>query len=110
MARLRFICSFNLTDFSDRLLEVRGRRIIHDLMSLFWEGIAAYEVDRAVDGRTYSGKLYLLISSNHRKLFEERLNRKQEHSAYCRLQLLVDFISGMTDAYASRLHSELMNG
>jgi dGTPase len=51
-------------------LEVRGREVIHDLMDLFWEGVAAYLKDRKSQTRSYGGKLYLLISENYRHAFQ----------------------------------------
>jgi len=91
-------------------LEVRGRKVIHDLMDFFWEGVAAYLKDRKNQTRTYGGKLYLLISENYRHVFEQRLRSGKENETYCALQLVTDYISGMTDAYACRLHTDLMNG
>ena len=91
-------------------LEVRGRKVIHDLMDLFWEGVSSYLKDRKRQTRSYGGKLYLLISENYRHLFEQRLLLKNEDETYCGLQLVTDYISGMTDAYACRLHTDLTNG
>jgi dGTPase len=91
-------------------LEVRGREVIHDLMDLFWEGISDFFKERKTHTRTYGGKLYLLISGNYRHLFEQRLQTGKEGKNYCAVQLLTDYVSGMTDAYACRLHTDLMNG
>lgn len=91
-------------------LEVRGRRVIHDLMDLFWEGASSYLKDRKTQTRSYGGKLYLLISENYRYLFEKRLQAAVENESYCAYQLVTDYVSGMTDAYACRLHTDLMNG
>jgi len=89
-------------------LEVRGRSVIHDLMNLFWEGIAAYPENQTP--RTYEGKMYLLISDNYRRTFEESVRREPSQQMYWKLRLLTDQVSGMTDTYACRLHSELTNG
>lgn len=91
-------------------IEVRGRKVIHDLMDLFWEGVSTYLKDRKTQTHTYGGKLYLLISDNYRYLFQQRLVSGKEDETYCALQLVTDYISGMTDAYACRLHTDLMNG
>jgi dGTPase len=91
-------------------LEVRGREVIHDLMDLFWEGVSTYLKDRKTQTRTYGGKLYLLISENYRHVFQKRLQLGEENETYCALQLITDYVSGMTDAYACRLHTDLMNG
>ena len=90
-------------------LEVRGREVIHDLMDLFWEGVEEYLKDRKTHTKTYGGKLYLLISQNYRYLFEKRLTTGEDE-IYCGIQLVTDYISGMTDGFASQLHSDLMNG
>jgi dGTPase len=90
-------------------LEVRGRQVIHDLMRLFWEGAQSYLEDRKTHTKTYGGKLYLLISENYRELFEQRL-AAGEDKTYCAVQLVTDYISGMTDGFACKLHQDLMNG
>jgi dGTPase len=90
-------------------LEIRGRRVIHDLMDLFWEGAQSYLHDRKVHTKTYGGKLYLLVSGNYRDLFEKRLNNGED-KAYCAAQLVTDYVAGMTDGFACKLHQELMNG
>lgn len=81
-------------------LEVRGREVIHALMDLFWEGVSDYLKERRAHTRTYGGKLYLLISTNYRHLFEQRLLSGKEDETYCAVQLVTDYVSGMTDAYA----------
>ena len=90
-------------------LEVRGRKVIHELLDLFWEGVSSYELSKTTT-RTYSGKLYLLLSENYRRTFERRLRSGKENELYCRLQLATDQVAGMTDAHACRLHKELTNG
>jgi len=90
-------------------LEVRGRQVIHDLMRLFWEGAQSYLEDRKTHTKTYGGKLYLLISENYRELFQQRL-AAGEDKTYCAVQLVTDYIAGMTDGFACKLHQDLMNG
>lgn len=90
-------------------LEVRGREVIHDLLSLFWEGVSSYDHSPATP-KTYGGKLYLLFSPNYRRHFEARLRGGRENELYCRFQLVTDQIAGMTDTHASRLHKDLKNG
>src|SRR6202050_716471 len=91
-------------------LEVRGRKVIDDLMTLFWEGAQRYLEVRETDTKTYSGKLYLLILANYRELFQQRLKKGEENETYCAVQLVTDYIAGMTDGFACRLHKDLMNG
>jgi dGTPase len=90
-------------------LETRGREVIHGLMDLFWEGVKTYLKDRKTHTKTYGGKLYLLISQNYRHAFEKRIGAG-ENKIYCGAQLVTDYISGMTDGFASRLHKDLTNG
>ncbi len=89
-------------------LEVRGRKVIHDLMTMFWE--ATKETTGTTETQTYPGKLYLLTSDNYRRVFTERLNKAEEPDKYIRLQLVTDTVSGMTDSFACQLHKELTNG
>ena len=91
-------------------VEVRGREVIHDLMDLCWEGVSAYLKDKKTHTRSYGGKLYLLISENYRHLFQQRLASGTENETYCALQLITDYVCGMTDTYACQLHTDLMNG
>ena len=91
-------------------LEILGRKVIHDLMTFFWE--AASGASGEVKTDEYSGKLYLLISENYRRVFEKRLldKERKEPEKYIRLQLVADHVAGMTDTYACHLHKELTNG
>ena len=91
-------------------LEVRGRRVIHDLMDLFWEGVSEYLKTRKTTTGTYAGKLYLLIAESSRQVFENRLTANPDDATYLGLQLVTDYVSGMTDGFACRLHEELVNG
>jgi dGTPase len=92
-------------------LEVRGRSVIHGLMDLFWEGVSAYLQSRKMQTRTYGGKLYQLISDNYRFVFEQRLQSgSEENETYYALQLVTDYVAGMTDAYACKLYEDLTNG
>lgn len=90
-------------------LEIRGRKVIHELMDLFGEGVSSYSGGE-VTPKSYSGKLYLLFSENYRRVFQARMKAKNENELYCRLQLVTDQIAGMTDTHACRLHKDLMNG
>jgi len=91
-------------------LEVRGRRVIHGLLNLFWEAVSTYQHDKHPTSRTYGGKLYFLLSPNYRRVFERRLIADKNNELYCRFQLVTDQIAGMTDTYACRLHRDLTNG
>lgn len=92
-------------------LEVMGRRVIHDMLDLYWEGVSS--INR--DDKGFSAKLYLLLSDNYRQAFEQDLERTwptlegAARELYLRLRLVCDQVAGMTDAYAVRQHRSLMN-
>ena len=88
--------------------EVAGQRVIHDLMDMFWEGARAFPSE--LDTRTYNGKLNLLMSPNYRIVCQEALNSSGLPEKYCKMQLVTDYICGMTDSYACTLHKQLTNG
>jgi len=88
-------------------LELMGRRIIWDLMDVFWEGV------RQDEGRgkgSFAAKAYDLMSDNYRRVFEKAKKEGKLPEKYCRLQLVTDYVCGMTDTFASQLHRRLMNG
>ncbi len=92
-------------------LEIMGRKVIHDLLDLYWEGVAP----DSRDDKGFSHKLYSIISDNYRNAFEQDLARKYpgiDESAkrlYLKLRLVCDQVAGMTDAYAVSQHRLLLN-
>ena len=94
-------------------LELVGDRVIRTLLDAF-VGSLVFSDDKTVkDVRTYEGKLYSKISSNYKYMAcmrcGENSNRSfDDLSLYERIQLCVDFISGMTDSYAVNLYKELI--
>jgi len=92
-------------------LEIMGRKVIHDLLDLYWEGVSP----DVRDEKGFSTKLYSIISDNYRHAFEQDLARSypklpapaQQH--YLRLRLVCDQVAGMTDAHAVRQHRVLTN-
>jgi len=107
------------------ILEVMARRVIHDLMDIFWEGASKKQ-----DGQEltrFEKEIYSLISENYRTVFEKLADSPHplsEYSGiynksrgktklpenYCCLQLVTDYICGMTDTFACTLHKRLTNG
>jgi dGTPase len=93
-------------------LEIMGRKVIHDLLDLYWEGVSP----SVRDEKGFSSKLYAIVSDNYRHAFEQDLTRRypklaagaQQH--YLRLRLVCDQVAGMTDAHAVRQHRSLSNG
>ncbi len=92
-------------------LEIMGRRVIHDMLDLYWEAVSLVQRDE----KGFGAKLYSLLSDNYRQAFEQDLTRPfptlegaaKQH--YLRLRLVCDQVAGMTDAYAVRQHRSLMN-
>lgn len=92
-------------------LELMGRKVIGDLMDVFWEGAEALPIDRAPKTATFAGKTAALFSPNYRKVFQHFVSERPDlPERYHRFQLVTDYICGMTDSFAKRLHSELFNG
>lgn len=92
-------------------LEIMGRKVICDLMDLFWEAAKDLSPGNEDSTRDFPGKLRLLLSRNYRKVFDESVTDQPELPiGYHRLQLVTDYVCGMTDSFARRLHAELTNG
>jgi dGTPase len=103
--------------------EVMARRVIHDLMDIFWEGSSKEKSRRT----RFEEEIYNLMSENYRTVFEKiaelpkplskysdvyNKSRGKEKlpKNYCRMQLVTDYICGMTDTFACTLHRQLTNG
>jgi dGTPase len=92
-------------------LEIMGRKTIHGLLDLYWEGV----VPDVRDDKGFSNKLYSIISDNYRNAFERDLTKEfptidplaRRH--YLKLRLVCDQVAGMTDAYAVSQHRLLAN-
>jgi dGTPase len=93
-------------------LELMGRKVIHDLMDIFWEGARLCGAESAPKEckADFEGKAFDLISPNYQKVFKKALEERKLPERYCRLQLVTDQIAGMTDTFATTLHKRLMNG
>jgi len=90
-------------------LELMGRRVLGELMDVFWEGAQAMPLDTPPKTKDFPGKAAALLSENYRRVFQHSVADGQPEN-YCRLQLVTDYVCGMTDTFATRLHSELTNG
>lgn len=83
-------------------LEVLGYNIIRDLLQIF------SKADANAKPNTLGGKLYQLISPNYRSVFEHQEKWEDGFPEEYRHSLLItDYICGMTDTFAVRLHSQL---
>jgi dGTPase len=98
-------------------LELMGRRVISDLLSAFFEGALEYE-GSAPKTKSFPGKLYRLMSANYRNVFEKAALSPSSQTTwprlpsmvYPKLQLVTDYICGMTDSFACSLHQQLTHG
>ncbi len=92
-------------------LELLGRRVIVDLLDIFWEGAQALPLKGKPKTKSFSGKVGALLSENYRRAFQHSVKRSTDlPENYHRLQLVTDYVCGMTDSFAKRLHAELTNG
>lgn len=83
--------------------EIAGWEAIYGLLKIFTK--ASQSPNFSAAGNTYESRLYKMISSSYRKIYEEI--ETYENTEYKKLQLIVDFITGMTDSYAINLYQEL---
>lgn len=83
--------------------EIAGWEAIYGLLKIF---VKAAMTDKFQEkGNSYESRLFKLISSNHRFVFSRI--EKYSNEEYKKLQLIVDYISGMTDSFAINLYQEL---
>lgn len=92
-------------------LEIMGRRVIADLMTIFWEGADKLKIDDLPSTNDFPGKIAALLSENYRRVFSHSVKENGSFpEKYHRYQLVTDYVCGMTDSFAMRLHRELTNG
>ncbi|SFC66067.1 dGTPase [Flagellimonas taeanensis] len=83
--------------------EIAGWEAIYGLLEIFVSASQSESFQSA--GNNLESRLYKIISTSHRKVYEDV--EKYPNSEYKKLQLIVDFVSGMTDRYAIRLFQQL---
>lgn len=110
-------------------LELSGESVINGLLDRFVPALVNSSGSTLVDTRTYPGKLFQLISHNFvfialhgqeesvpentATACKEIVTKKKladeldSLNLYTRLQLVTDFVAGMTDSYAFNLYQEL---
>jgi dGTPase len=86
-------------------LELMGRRIIKDLMDIYWEGARTASPKPG----TFEDKAYHLLSENYRRVSDIARREGRVSEEYLRMQLLTDHICGMTDSFAKVMHKKLTN-
>ena len=83
--------------------EIAGWEAIYGLLKILVK--ASQSPNFKKDGNTYESRIYKLISSSHRFVYEKV--EKYDNLEYKKLQMITDFVSGMTDTYAITLYQEL---
>lgn len=90
-------------------LELVCEEVLNSLLDKFV--FAVLDDENYKNTKHSNGKLYALISENfkHIQYYDEngRYNSDMKLSRYQRLQMVIDFVSGMTDSYALNLHNML---
>ena len=89
-------------------LEILGRRVIQDLMDIFWQGVRDWKPGKPPQG--FAKTIYELLSPNYRTVFEHSAREAKLPETYSKLQLVTDYVAGMTDTFACTLHRRLTNG
>jgi dGTPase len=92
----------NFNHKSVLMRELAGERALNFLLDTFVRAILSTNYN---DPKTKEGKLFAIISQNHKYVFE-KLNT-YGNTQYNKLQLITDYLSGMTDTYALKLYHEL---
>ena len=87
-------------------LELMGRQVIHGLMDIFWEGASKGSKEK----KGFARKIFDLTSRNYRVVYDKAMKEKKFPDKYCCMQLMTDYICGMTDTFACTLHKQLTNG
>lgn len=83
--------------------EIAGWEAIYGLLKIFTKATQSKNFQEK--GNTYESRLYKLISSSYRYVYSNI--ERYENEEYKKLQLIVDYVSGMTDSYAINLYQEL---
>lgn len=84
--------------------EIAGWEAIYGLLNIFVEASHSDNF-KPNGGNNLESRLYKLISTGHKSVYETIEKYKNEE--YKKLQLIIDFITGMTDSYAINLYQEL---
>lgn len=89
-------------------LELMGRRVIKDLLSVMFEGARSLSGD--VGAGEFGKRAGSLISENYRQVFHHEVKGGTSIEPHHVMRLAVDYVAGMTDSYACTLHRQLFNG
>lgn len=88
-------------------LEIIGKKVLTTLLDSFIKAILCEDYKKP---KEECGKFYSLISSNFKFIqhVDKNNNYNKNLDKYSRIQLVIDYISGMTDSYALNLHKTLL--
>ncbi len=92
------------------LAELEGRAAIQGLLDDLWDGVSN---NQRTDRKSFSYKIYHAISSNYRSVFEKAVTDptlSPEQRTYHQLQLVTDYVCGMTDSYVIEMFRKLRAG
>ncbi len=92
---------FNFSDQSVLRRELLGEKTLNFLLQLFTESVLS---DNKLKPKTKEAKVYKLLSDNY-KYIQNNFS-KYPNETYKNLQIVVDYISGMTDKYAYYLYRQ----
>ena len=88
-------------------LEIIGKKVLTTLLDSFIKAVLCEDYKKP---KEECGKFYSLISSNFKFIqhIDKNNNYNENLDKYSRIQLVIDYISGMTDSYALNLHKTLL--
>jgi len=85
--------------------ELAGWESIYGLLNIFVKSILSDEFDPKISNR--DSRLYKSISSSYRHIYEKYSNISYKNDTYNKIQLVLDFVVGMTDSYSISLYQKL---
>ncbi len=85
--------------------EIAGWEVLYGLLEIFIP--ICLSPNFKASGNNKEARLYKLISSSFRYIYENFNMHDNVSKQYKRVQLIVDFIAGMTDSYALNLYQKL---
>jgi dGTPase len=93
-------------------LELRGDRIIRDVLDMIWLGVSAVSYNKEknkinLPEDRFARFAYNSISENYRRRFTTALEQGKQDEIYNKCHLVCDFISGMTEKFLMSYHDEL---
>ena len=77
--------------------ELAGWESIYGLLDIFVKGILSDSFDLEKNSR--ETRLYKMLSSSYRHIYEKYSGEYYKNDTYNKIQLIVDFVVGMTDSY-----------